>query len=35
MRDAYAKRLDDMSLRITDVLRYPLFFHKVDACGAD
>ena len=35
LRDAYAKRLDGMSFRITDVRRYPLFFHEGYTSGAD
>lgn len=30
-----SKRLDDMSFRITDVRRYPLFFHEGYTSGAD
>jgi hypothetical protein len=35
LRDAYAKRLDGMSFRITDMRRYPLVFHEEYTGGAD
>ncbi len=35
LRHAYAMRLDGMSFRITDVRRYPLFFHEGYTSGAD